>query len=74
MTETITIRKCDICGKEMNNWEHGFLKHQYTVKDYLGNGCATGGHLYDDVCDACGLLIDNAVNEIIKNERGKKDD
>ena len=72
MTETITFRKCDICGKEMNKWENGFLKYQFTVKDYLGNGCATGGNLYNDVCDTCGLLIDDAVHEIIKNERSKK--
>jgi hypothetical protein len=72
MTETITIRKCDICGKEMNKWEHGFLKYRFTVKDYLGNGCATGGNIYNDVCDTCGLLIDDAVNEIIKTKKEKK--
>ena len=41
MTETITKKICDICGKEMNG-EFGYLKSKFTVRDYLGNGCANG--------------------------------
>ena len=39
MTETSIKKICDICGKEMKG-EFGYLKSKFTVRDYLGNGCA----------------------------------
>lgn len=65
MTETITRKICDICGKEING-EFGYLKSRFTVRDYLGNGCANGGVDFKDVCDSCSIKIDNAINEVIK--------
>lgn len=65
MTETKTVRRCDICGKEMSEWEHGFLKYSFTIKDYMGNGCANGGEDFKDVCDSCCYQIDLLVNQYI---------
>ena len=51
MTETSIKKICDICGKEMKG-EFGYLKSKFTVRDYLGNGCANGGVDFKDVCDS----------------------
>lgn len=72
MIETITKKICDICGKEMNG-EFGYLKSKFTIRDFLGNGCANGGVDYKDVCDSCGAKINDVIIDTIKeikeNER-----
>ena len=65
MTETITKKICDICGKEMKG-EFGYLKSKFTVRDYLGNGCANGGVDFKDVCDSCGAKINDVIIDTIR--------
>lgn len=61
MTKTQIIVTCDICGKEMERENSNYLKWCYTVKDYLGNGCAAGGETYNDICDKCIEKLDKAI-------------
>ena len=70
MIEIITKKICDICGKEMK-FEHGYLKLEYTIRDYLGNGCANGGVDYKDVCDSCGAKINDVILRTIKEIKEK---
>lgn len=69
MKKTITICTCDICGKEMEHENSNYLKWHFTVKDYLGNGCADGGEAYHDICDKCIKKLDKSICEAIEQIR-----
>lgn len=69
MTRTTIVCTCDICGKEMEHGNTNYLKWHFTVKDFLGNGCANGGQTYNDICDKCIEKLDKAIYETIEQIR-----
>lgn len=66
MIKTTTTYICDVCGKEIEQESSNYLKWHFTVKDYLGNGCAAGGETYSDVCDKCIEKLDKAIYETVE--------
>ena len=51
--------------------EFGYLKSKFTVRDYLGNGCANGGVDFKDVCDSCGAKINDVIIDTIREIKEK---
>lgn len=69
MTTTKITVTCDICGKVMEHENSNYLKWHYTVKDYLGNGCANGGETYNDICDKCIEKLNKSICETVDQIR-----
>ena len=70
MTETITKKICDICGKEMKG-EFGYLKSKFTVRDYLGKKREKGRVDFKDVCDKKKKKINDVIIDTIRKIKEK---
>lgn len=71
MTTTTVTRTCDCCGKELQKGETGFLKLEYSVKDWMGNYCALSKDDFKDLCDNCADAIHNYIVDLKKLKGGK---
>lgn len=63
---------CDICGKEIEEYEAGgFLKWGFSVKDYMGSYCANGGQTLEDICDKCCAELNDTIIDKIEEIKAR---